>query len=48
MKKKVVLICSVCLSRNYNTEIDPKKQTKRLEINKYCKKCNAHTLHKQS
>ncbi|NLI94528.1 MAG: 50S ribosomal protein L33 [Erysipelotrichaceae bacterium] len=47
MRKKIILICSICLSRNYNTT---KKvgSTKRLELRKYCKKCNKTTLHKES
>lgn len=48
MKRKAVLICSNCLSRNYVIELDTKKQLERLKLNKYCKKCNKHTLHKQS
>ncbi|AUV68316.1 50S ribosomal protein L33 [Staphylococcus sp. EG-SA-6] len=45
--KKVPLICEVCGTRNYNV---PKKETSatRLEIKKYCSRCNAHTIHKES
>ncbi len=42
---KVILTCTECLSRNYITQ-DNKKSAKRLELNKYCKKCGKHTLHK--
>ena len=46
-KKKIILTCSICLSRNYVT--DKKIGSKeRLELNKYCPKCNAHTLHKET
>lgn len=47
MRKKVILICSECLSRNYTTT---KKdgETKRLELMKYCPHCNKQTLHKES
>ncbi len=48
MKKNYVLICSDCLSRNYQIKVDAKVQSKRISLNKYCKKCNKHTLHKQS
>lgn len=43
--KKVILVCSECLSRNYATSYSD-KNVKRLELNKYCKKCGKYTLHK--
>ncbi|MBQ6492886.1 MAG: 50S ribosomal protein L33 [Erysipelotrichaceae bacterium] len=46
-KKKVILTCTVCLSRNYTTE-KSKNNTKRIELRKYCPKCNTHTLHKET
>ncbi|NLC97105.1 MAG: 50S ribosomal protein L33 [Erysipelotrichaceae bacterium] len=42
---KVILTCTECLSRNYNTT-ENKSSSKRLELNKFCKKCGKHTLHK--
>ena len=47
MRKKVILVCSKCLSRNYKATVK-QGETERLEVVKYCKKCNEHTLHKQS
>ncbi|MBR3227100.1 MAG: 50S ribosomal protein L33 [Erysipelotrichaceae bacterium] len=46
-KNKVILICSECLSRNYVTH---KKKTgqERLELMKFCPRCNKHTLHKET
>ncbi len=46
-KKKVILTCSVCLSRNYTTSKN-KSVGKRIELMKYCPKCNQHTLHKET
>ena len=46
-KKKIILTCSVCLSRNYVTNHNG-NNTKRIELMKYCPKCNRHTLHKQT
>ncbi|MBQ1307329.1 MAG: 50S ribosomal protein L33 [Erysipelotrichaceae bacterium] len=46
-KKKVILTCSVCLSRNYTTE-KASNSTRRIELKKYCPKCNKHTLHKET
>ncbi len=45
MKKKVQLTCSVCLSSNYNTN---KSSIERIEVKKFCRKCNKHTLHKEN
>ncbi|MCI6216245.1 MAG: 50S ribosomal protein L33 [Bacillales bacterium] len=46
-REKVFLICSECLSRNYAV-YKSKDKTTRLELNKYCKHCGRHTLHKES
>ena len=45
---KVILTCEVCLSRNYVTYRNKATHLKRLEIKKYCKKCDKHTLHKET
>ena len=58
---KVILTCTVCLSRNYTTYRNKKthaerlaeleaelEDEERLELNKYCKKCGQHTLHKET
>ena len=45
---KVILTCTNCLSRNYTTSRNKKTQTERLELNKFCKKCNEHTVHKET
>ena len=39
MRKKVILICSDCLSRNYSTTRKVENSTTRLELRKYCPKC---------
>ena len=46
-KKKVILTCSECLSRNYVTN-KTSSATARVELMKYCPKCNKHTLHKET
>jgi large subunit ribosomal protein L33 len=43
------LQCSDCKSLNYTKRIsshDP--QRKKLELQKYCKKCQKHTIHKET
>ncbi len=42
--KKTNLMCSQCLQRNYQVAVG----NKRIEIKKYCPKCNSHTLHKEN
>ncbi|MDD3129949.1 MAG: 50S ribosomal protein L33 [Candidatus Izemoplasmatales bacterium] len=45
MKDKTVLICTECLSRNY--EVKKTDKSTRFEVKKYCKKCKKHTVHKE-
>lgn len=48
MREKIMLVCTECLGRNYNTTKNKQTQKDRLEINKFCPICNKHTLHKES
>ncbi len=48
MRKKIILICSECLSRNYTTEKKVESSTSRLELRKFCPHCGKYTLHKES
>ena len=48
MRVKVTLACSECKQRNYNTMKNKKNDPDRLEMNKYCKFCRKHTLHKET
>ncbi|KEZ22403.1 50S ribosomal protein L33 [Ureaplasma diversum] len=47
MVKKIILVCEVCTSRNYQTQRN-KFAINRLVLNKYCKKCNQSTTHKET
>jgi large subunit ribosomal protein L33 len=47
-KRKIILVCQECLSRNYTITKSNLTQKERLEIKKYCPTCNLHTLHKES
>lgn len=47
MNNDIILICDNCLSRNYHYKKN-KNSSKRLELNKFCSKCNATTIHKES
>jgi len=47
MREKIILICEVCLSRNYSLYKN-KENKERMQIKKYCKRCGTHTTHKES
>ena len=48
MRVKITLACSECKQRNYDTTKNKKNDPDRLEMNKYCKFCRKHTLHKET
>jgi large subunit ribosomal protein L33 len=47
MRETITLVCSECKRKNYSTNKNRKNTTSRLELKKYCKWCNKHTLHKE-
>ena len=48
MRVKVVLACTECKQRNYNTMKNKKNDPDRLEMKKYCRFCKKHTLHRRA
>jgi large subunit ribosomal protein L33 len=48
MRTKITLACSECKQRNYDTMKNKKNDPDRLEMNKYCRFCKKHTLHKET
>ena len=48
MRFKITLACTECKQRNYNTMKNKKNDPDRLEMNKYCRFCKKHTLHKET
>ena len=48
MRVKVVLACQECKQRNYNTMNNKDNPKGRLEIKKYCRFCQKHTVHKET
>ncbi len=48
MRVKVVLACTECKQRNYNTKKERKNNPDRLEMKKYCRFCRKHTLHRET
>jgi large subunit ribosomal protein L33 len=48
MRTKITLACTECKQRNYDTMKNKKNDPDRLEMNKYCRFCRKHTLHKET
>jgi len=48
MRVKITLACQECKQRNYNTKKNKKNNPDRLEMNKHCRFCRKHTLHKET
>jgi len=44
----VSLKCSECKSVNYTVSKNKKNTTERLELNKYCPRCQKTTVHKEA
>lgn len=48
VRLNIILACTECKQRNYNTSKNKKNDPDRLEIKKYCKFCKAHTAHRET
>ncbi len=48
MRDIIILACTECKNRNYNTDKNKKNNPDRIEMSKYCKHCKKHTLHKET
>lgn len=48
MRVKITLACSECKQRNYDTTKNKKNSSERIELNKHCRFCRKHTLHKET
>lgn len=44
---RLTLQCTICNEENYRTEKNKKNTTERLELKKFCPRCNKATLHKE-
>ena len=45
---KITLACSECKQRNYDTTKNKTNKAERLELQKFCRFCRKHTLHKET
>lgn len=48
MRVKITLACTECKQRNYDTMKNKKNNPDRMEMNKYCRFCRKHTLHRET
>ncbi len=48
MRVKITLACTECKQRNYLSKKNKKNDPDRLEMNKYCRFCRKHTLHRET
>ncbi|MCD6376927.1 MAG: 50S ribosomal protein L33 [Caldisericaceae bacterium] len=48
MRDIITLECTQCKSRNYTTTKNKRKHSGRIEYKKYCPRCNARTMHKET
>lgn len=48
MRVAVTMACTQCKQRNYMITKDKRKHPEKMELKKYCRFCNTHTLHKET
>ena len=44
----ITLACTECRERNYTSEKNRRNDSGRLELKKFCSRCNGHTLHRET
>lgn len=47
-REQIILECTECKNRNYNTTKNKANNPERLEVKKYCPKCQKTTAHKET
>ena len=48
VRPKITLACGECKERNSITKKNRRNDPDRLEVKKYCARCNKHTAHKET
>lgn len=48
MRDNIIIACTECKQRNYDTKKNKKNDPDRIEMKKYCKFCKKHTDHKET
>lgn len=47
-REQIILECTECKNRNYNTTKNKANNPERLELKKYCPTCRKETAHKET
>ncbi|MHB1287081.1 MAG: 50S ribosomal protein L33 [Leptospirales bacterium] len=48
MREIITLACTQCKDRNYSSMKNKRNTPDKVELNKYCRRCNDHTVHKET
>ncbi len=48
VRPKITLACEQCKERNYITKKNRRNTPDRLQLVKFCPRCNAHTNHRET
>ena len=48
MRDNIIIACTECKQRNYDSQKNKKNNPDRIEVKKYCKFCKKHTVHKET
>ncbi|GMA50479.1 50S ribosomal protein L33 [Alicyclobacillus contaminans] len=48
MRVIITLACTDCKQRNYTTTKNKKNDPDRIELKKFCRYCNSHTVHRET
>lgn len=48
VRDKIILACTECKQRNYNTKKNKAHTPDKVELKKYCRFCKKHTLHRET
>jgi large subunit ribosomal protein L33 len=48
MRDKIILACTECQERNYQTKKNKRLHPERVEHKKYCPRCRVHRVHKET
>lgn len=48
MRINITLACTECQSRNFTLTKNKSKHPDRMELRKYCPRCNTHTTHRET
>ncbi|AFS53805.1 50S ribosomal protein L33 [Leptospirillum ferriphilum] len=48
MREIITLACTQCKDRNYSSMKNKRNTPDKVELKKYCRRCNSHTVHKET